>query len=196
MEGDVWHSQDKQDAMWKDGTYRYTTESLTAVKFDIARFFIYKEIVGALRILDIGAGIGGIFPLVYRDTRLYIYNDLSSVAIEEFKKRTILTDVVEFQQCLAKDLNLEGKNLNVILGLGVAKGLFDGPLFRDLLRNHLAPGGVLILDMNTDEKKHFAAYLPYPKAVINLDMDDFINVYPAYKRTIMMFKKEAQGHER
>ena len=195
MDGDPWHDKDAQDKMWKDGTYKYTYESLTAVKFNIAHFLINREVKLPFRILDIGAGIGGIFPLVCDLTTLYIYNDLSETAIENFKKTyahklTQFEHKFEFQKCFAKDLDLKDRCLNVILGLGVAKGLFDGPLFRDLFLNHLAPGGILILDMNTTEKKHFAPYLPYPKAVIDLDMDDFVNSFPAYKRTVMMFRKD------
>lgn len=194
MTEDIWHSQSKQDAMWKDGTYNYTFESLTAVKFNIAHFFINREVKGPYRILDIGAGIGGIYPLVADKTALYLYNDLSDTAIQTFKKiyRSIIKEKrVEYQKCLATDLKLEGRNFNVILGLGVAKGLFDGQLFMDLFQTHLAPNGVLILDMNTTEEGDFLPFLPQPTAKITLDMNDYKNNFPAYKRSVVMFKKVA-----
>jgi len=180
-----------QDQLWKEGMYDYT-EGVVSVKFDMCKFFIEREVKKPYRILDVGAGMSRIFPLLHNNIELYYYNDISQYVMYRFKDKNkeLLCEFSKSKSLIFNAKRIENIipelckcNFNVILVLGAMPETHSKELVDKLLK--IINNGILILDHNEMYDKYYDLG---NKSQVKYQVSDWVWDPPAYSRIMQVMK--------
>jgi SAM-dependent methyltransferase len=184
-----YHTAEKQEEMWQDGTYDYLSRSLTSIKFPMCAHLVRKYTKAPRTILEIGAGTGDIAFMV--NSNQYLYNDISQEAADRFadlcSRYPLSAGTIEAQVGNFDNLDLAGRKFDVVLYLGAAVGLVDQDVLVNTFNNVCT--SFMIIEACPPEMPELLSELPPPTGGIDFNMWEKEWNPHAYIRTLSFWVK-------
>jgi len=187
----MWRDVKAQERMWSGGAYDYLKTDFVTIKFNLCHFFINRVCKKPLRVLDVAGGTGAILPLIKSDVKLYMYNDVSKTAAKQFicSYSALLDSSVRINVGRIEDCNFEHYTFNVILILGLVKGLFVDSFLKGMVEERLEMDGILLVDMNDVEFSYAVSVFGSPTFKLDYQLWHDGGTRYVYKRKLLAFSK-------